>query len=74
LDLFLISQVIGWNHYSFGQKKNPSVLIEVDIYPLINNPYELSKHPKVENVLKFNLTKISSEKPDFTQSNKILKP
>jgi hypothetical protein len=33
------------------------VLSEVAIYPWINNPYGLNKHPRVEKVLEFNPTK-----------------
>jgi hypothetical protein len=33
---------------------------------MIDNPYGLSKHLRVEKVLKFNLTKRLSERSDFT--------
>jgi hypothetical protein len=48
-------------------------LDEVAIYLYIDNPYELNEHPRVEKILKFNLTKELSEIHCFIQSNRELK-
>jgi hypothetical protein len=38
----------------------------VTIYARMNNSYELNEHPRVETILKFNLTTRLNEKHDFT--------